>query len=62
MRAGSFVVAAAVVMVAACDSKPKEPPPDLLKSQRQLMDKAKGVGEVLQKSADDRREQVDRQQ
>jgi hypothetical protein len=48
-------------MVAACDSKPKDPPPDIIKSQRQVMDKAKGVEQVLQKSADERREQVDQQ-
>ncbi len=60
MRASSLVIAAAVV-VAACDGKPKEPPPDLIKSQRQAMDKAKGVGDVLQKSADERREQSERE-
>lgn len=36
-------------------------PPDLLKSQRQTIDKAKAVGDVLQKSADERREQSERQ-
>ena len=59
MRPSSFIIAAAIFMVAACDSKPKEPPPDILKSQRQMMDKAKGVDQVLQKSADERREQAD---
>lgn len=61
MRGSSLAIVTAVVMVAACDSKPKEPPPDLLKSQRQMMDKAKGVGDVLQKSADERRDQADQQ-
>ena len=59
MRASTIVIAAAAVAIAACDSKPKEPPPDLIKSQRQVMDKAKGVEQVLQKSADERREQAD---
>lgn len=54
------VILIAAAALAACDSKPKEPPPDLLKSQRQMMDKAKGVEQVLQKSADERREQADR--
>jgi hypothetical protein len=58
MRAPSFMIAAAI-LVAACDSKPKDPPPDIIKSQRQVMDKAKGVEQVLQKSADERREQAD---
>ena len=59
MRAPSFIIAVAIFMVAACDSKPKDPPPDIIKSQRQMMDKAKGVEQVLQKSADERREQAD---
>ena len=61
MRASSFVVAAAICVIAACDSKPKDPPPDIIKSERQAMDKAKGVEQVLQKSADERREQADQQ-
>ena len=61
MHPWPFLVAAAIVAIAGCDSKPKEPPPDIIKSQRQMMDKAKGVGEVLQKSADERREQADQQ-
>jgi uncharacterized protein YcfL len=56
MRAWMFLVLVAVA-AAGCDSKQKEPPPDIIKSQRQVMDKAKGVGDVLQKSADERREQ-----
>jgi hypothetical protein len=58
----SALAAAVFAAVAACDSKPKEPPPDIIKSQREAVDKAKGVGDVLQKSADERREQTDRQQ
>lgn len=54
-------MALAVAAFAACDSKPKEPPPDLIKSQRQAMERAKGVGDVLQQSADERREQADRE-
>lgn len=46
--------------VSACDSGPKEPPPDLLKGYRQSMDKAKGVEQTLEKSADQRREEADR--
>jgi hypothetical protein len=56
-----FLVVAGAAAVAACDSKPKDPPPDIIKSQRQVMDKAKGVEQVLQKSADERREQADQQ-
>ena len=46
--------------VSACDSGPKEPPPDLLKGYRKSMDKAKGVEQTLEKSADQRREEADR--
>jgi hypothetical protein len=54
-------VALAIAGVAGCDAKPQDPPPDLVKSQRQAMDRAKGVEEALQKSADERRQQADRQ-
>lgn len=60
MRPWLFLVAAAIAAIAGCDSKPKDPPPDIIKSQRQAMDKAKGVEQVLQKSADERREEADR--
>jgi uncharacterized protein YcfL len=56
-----LVLIAAAIAVVGCDSKPKEPPPDIIKSQRQVMDKAKGVEQVLQKSADERRDQADQQ-
>ncbi|MGH8695477.1 MAG: hypothetical protein ACREVS_03285 [Burkholderiales bacterium] len=54
-------LALAFVGVAACDSKPKEPPPDIVKSQRQALDKAKAAEQILQKSADERRKQADEQ-
>ena len=54
-------LALAFAGVAACDSKPKEPPPDIVKSQRRAMDKAKAAEQILQKSADERRKQADEQ-
>ena len=54
-------LALAMAGLVACDSKPKEPPPDLVKSQRQAMDKAKATEEILQKSAEERRKQADEQ-
>ena len=56
-----LVLIAAAIAVVGCDSKPKEPPPDIIKSQRQVMDKAKGVEQVLQKSADERRGEAEQQ-
>jgi outer membrane PBP1 activator LpoA protein len=57
MRALTILILS--LALAGCDSKPKEPPPDILKTQRRAMEKAKGVGEILQQSADERREQAD---
>jgi hypothetical protein len=57
----SLVAILLCVPLIACDSKPKEPPPDILKSQREAIEKAKAVDQVLQKSADERREQIDSQ-
>ena len=61
MRIWPFVIAALGAAVAGCDSKPKDPPPDIIKSQRQAMDKAKAVEQVLQKSADERRSEGEQQ-
>ena len=38
-------------LLAGC-GKSKEPPPDILKSQREQMDKARDVGNTLQQGAD----------
>jgi hypothetical protein len=38
--------------LSAC--KPSDPPPDLLKTQRQALDKAKALGGQMQQQADDR--------
>jgi len=46
--------------ITACDSGRKEPPPDLLKGQRQSMERAKDVEKTLQQSSDRRREEADR--
>jgi hypothetical protein len=61
MSRGWVWLALAVAGLPACDSKPKEPPPDLVKSQRQAMDKAKATEQLLQKSAEERRKQADEQ-
>ena len=53
------LMACAVLAITACDSGPKEPPPDLLKGQRQSMERAKDVEKTLQQSSDRRREEAD---
>ena len=54
------LLAVYALMITGCDSGPKSPPPDLLKGQRQSMERAKGVEQTLQKSADRRREEAER--
>jgi len=46
-----------LLLLAACDPKSGGPPPDLIKSQREAMEKSKGVERMLQQSADQKREQ-----
>jgi uncharacterized protein YcfL len=60
MRTKWLAVAVSLAAVAGCDSKPKEPTPDLVKSQRQAMDKAKAVEQVLKKSAEERAEPAEK--
>lgn len=50
-----FVLAACVAL-AAC--KPA-PPPDITKRQRDALDSAKAVDDVIQKQADDQRRRID---
>jgi len=47
----ALALALASAIVAGC-GKAKEPPPDILKSQREQMDKARDVGNTLQQGAD----------
>jgi hypothetical protein len=56
-----IAVFAALAVLAGCDSKPKEPPPDILKAQRQPMERAKGVEQGLDEAAKKRMEEADRQ-
>lgn len=46
-----------MLLLAACDTQSGGPPPDLIKSQREAMEKSKGVERMLQQSADQKREQ-----
>lgn len=56
-----LALAAAFALCAGCDSKPKEPPPDVLKGQRQQMERARGVEQGLDDAAKKRMEEADRQ-
>ena len=54
------LMACCAFAITACDSGRKEPPPDLLKGQRQSMERAKDVEKTLQQSSERRREEMDR--
>ena len=56
--AGAVLVAATVATgTSAC--KRSEPPPDLLKTQRDAMERAKDVGKTMQKSVDEEGKKAD---
>lgn len=55
MRGGT-VLLAACLSVGGC--KPAAPP-DVMKNQREALDKAKAVDDVIQKQADDQRRRID---
>ncbi len=50
-------ITAMAISMAAC--KPNAPPPDLLKSQHEALDKAKAVEGQLQQQADQQRKAID---
>ena len=53
MRATGLIFLAGL-LVAACDSGPKEAPPDLVKSQREAMEKARQTEAVIDQATADR--------
>jgi hypothetical protein len=56
-----YLILLTVLLLAGCDTRSSSPPPDIMKTQRETMNKAKDVGKVLQESADQERKQVDQQ-
>jgi len=67
MRHSTIMFVFAAVLLAGCDSKPKTPSVprvedktiDIIKSQRQVMENAKGVGQTLDAAAEERRKASD---
>jgi len=49
------------LLVAACDSGPKAPPPDLLKSQREAMEKARQTEAVIDQATTDRLKRAEKE-
>ena len=55
-------VSIACVLVSGCGRSNPQPAPDILKTQREAMDKAKATEQVLQNSAERRDAQIESQQ
>jgi len=49
------------LLVAACDSGSKAPPPDLLKSQREAMEKARQTEAVIDQATADRLKRAEKE-
>lgn len=58
-RRASIGAAALCVSVAVFGCKRSEPPPDLLKTQREAMQRARDVGKTMQKSVDEQGKKAD---
>lgn len=50
-----------VVLLAACSESKQPPPPKLFESQRQALDKAKGVEQTVNQQAEQQKQEADRQ-
>jgi hypothetical protein len=60
MRKPGLILLAGL-LVAACDSGSKAPPPDLVKSQREAMEKARQTEAVIDQAAADRLKQAEKE-
>lgn len=58
-RAGLILLVG--LLVAACDSGSKEPPPDLVRSQREAMEKAKQTESVIDQATADRLKRAEKE-
>jgi uncharacterized protein YcfL len=60
MRKSGLILLASL-LVAACDSGSKAPPPDLVKSQREAMEKARQTEAVMDQAAAERLKRADKE-
>jgi uncharacterized protein YcfL len=60
MRKSGLILLASL-LVAACDSGSKAPPPDLLENQREAMEKAKKTEAVIDQAAADRLKRAEKE-
>lgn len=61
MRLILLLAALCSLLLSACDREEQPPPPKLFESQRNAMDKAKGVENTLQQQADQQLQNIDQQ-
>jgi hypothetical protein len=59
MKLSKTIAAALSVTFVLAACKPAGPPPDIIKTQREALQKAKNVGAVEQKSADEQQKAAD---
>lgn len=59
----AWMLSIAVAVLAGCNNKPqseaKPQPPQFIQEQKQALDKAKGVGDTLDKQAEEQKKQVE---
>lgn len=60
MRNSGMILLAGILLV-ACDSGQKTPPPDLVKSQREAMEKARQTEAVMDQAAAERLKQTEKE-
>lgn len=53
-----YILFATLLSLSACDGAPGAPPPKIAAPQREALDKAKGVDQVLQKSNDESQKKI----
>ena len=59
---GVVIICVACLFLQGCGRSDSEPPPELLKAQRQQLEKAKGTEKALQDAAERQNQQVESQQ
>lgn len=57
LRRAPVLVIGSAILLAACS--PKAPPPDLVKTQRQVLEQSKAVEGVLRKQSEDQGRAID---
>ncbi|MDD5176156.1 MAG: hypothetical protein PHQ05_07030 [Sterolibacterium sp.] len=58
-----LILAIALTVLVGCDSKPKNeplpPPPQMIKDQKQTLDNARDIGDVIEKQGEEQRKKLE---